>query len=199
MGKRRKEKGKSLYTIDFYLLLFPFSCIDGGATLSFRARIDTNPETLAEFEQAWEQRYAEGLRLIEVESTRTGGVYLLGYVAEMILKVAYFRFIGAASDSLVKNLLAEPIFINATNNLGMDSEAKHSILFWTELLIVTRGQRTRRLPRHLADELRISASTLHFNWKVDIRYHSLLVTVPEQLEVKEAVDWFRKHHKSLWR
>ena len=167
--------------------------------MSFRARIDANPETLAEFEQAWEQRYQEGLRLLEDEATRTGGVYLLGYVAEMILKVAYFRFIGAASDDLLEALLTTISFKTAVKNMGVEPEFYHNPRFWTELLISTRKQNNRNLPAHLQYNLQMFAENLYDNWKVDIRYHSLMVEAQEWRDVKEATEWFYNHHASLWR
>ncbi len=147
--------------------------------MSFRARIDANPETLAKFEQAWKQRYIEGMRLLEDEATRTGGVYLLGYVAEMILKVAYFRFTGASSDDLLGNLLKAKAFKDASESVSADTESNHSLQFWTEMLIVTRNQNNRRLPTHLQDTLVGYGVTLHQNWKVDIRYQPLAVAAQE--------------------
>ena len=156
--------------------------------MSFRARIDANPKTLAEFEQAWTQRYVEGMRLLEEEATHTGGIYLLGYVAEMILKVAYFRFVGAASDDPIKALLTTTSFKTAIKNVGVETEFYHSPRFWTELLVSTRKVSKRSLPTHLQEDLRAYAEKLYNNWKVDIRYHSLKVRAQEWRDMKEAVE-----------
>ena len=77
--------------------------------------MQSTPETLAKFELAWEHRLAEGSLLLNNEVTRAGGVYLLGYVGEMILKVAYFRFIGAASEDRLDVLFAQPVFRTAVS------------------------------------------------------------------------------------
>lgn len=57
--------------------------------MSLRSRLESQPETIQEFELAAEERYYEGLELM-VSGRSGGGVYLMGYVGEMILKVAYF-------------------------------------------------------------------------------------------------------------
>lgn len=167
--------------------------------MAFRARIDANPETLIEFEFAWERRYLEGMRLLEEKETRTDGVYLLGYVAEMILKVAYFRFTGAASEDFLDALLTASAFKTAVKNLGVDAEFYHSPRFWMEILISTRIQHKRPLPTQLQNNLRAFAEILYDNWKVDMRYHSLPIGEAECQEVKVAVEWLYNRHESLWR
>ena len=55
-----------------------------------RWQLDTTPETVADFELAAEARYWDGCQLI-TQNHLLGGIYLLGYTAEMILKHASFR------------------------------------------------------------------------------------------------------------
>lgn len=55
-----------------------------------RRQIQANPETVAEFDLAAEQRYWDGCQLITL-GRGLAGIYLLGYAAEMILKHACFR------------------------------------------------------------------------------------------------------------
>lgn len=166
--------------------------------MSFRERIRSNPETLEEFELAWRMRYAEGMLLLDNPKTRSGGVYLLGYVVEMILKTAYFRFVGAKSQDQIDALLTAIAFKSAAKKLPVDVESYHSLLFWMELLVTARDQQRRRLPAHLHTALRSYSEILHENWLVEIRYHSLEPAAEEWHAVQEAVNWFNNHHASLW-
>ena len=167
--------------------------------MSYRARMQSRPETLAEFELAWEHRLTEGLLLLKDEATRTGGVYLLGYVAEMILKVAYFRFIGAASEDRLDLLFAQSGFRAAVNSSPVVTENFHSLKFWTELLLTARQQRNRQLPAHLTNALRHYTDLLYDNWQVDMRYSSLIVAAQEWQDAQKAAFWFYHNHDSLWR
>ena len=137
--------------------------------------------------------------MLQNEATRTGGVYLLGYVAEMILKVAYFRFIGAASDDLLKRLFEQPAFLTDVNTSAVVTESYHSLKFWTELLLAARQQRERQLPSHITNALRHYTDMLFENWLVKMRYSALVVTAQEWRDVQEAVLWFYHNHDSLWR
>lgn len=51
-------------------------------------------------EAAAEQRYWEGVELLV--QGRSGGVYILGYAAEMWLKLAFFRRQGALPSDVAK-------------------------------------------------------------------------------------------------
>lgn len=167
--------------------------------MPYRARVQGRPETLAEFELAWEHRLAEGSLLLNNEAARTGGVYLLGYVAEMILKAAYFRFIGAASEDRLDWLFTQPAFRTSVNASAVVTENFHSLKFWTELLLTARQQRKRPLPIHVTNALRHYTDLLFENWQVDMRYSALVVAAQEWRDVQEAVLWFYHNHDSLWR
>lgn len=124
--------------------------------------------------------------LLNEEATRTAGVYLLGYTAEMILKVAYFRFEGAGSADRVAPLL-ETAKIKAKNlNVGMERENYHSLRFWTQLLLATRNHEDRNLPKRVAENLESHTTILYENWWVEMRYRRLAANYAEALEVKRA-------------
>ena len=55
-----------------------------------RRQLDTTPETVGDFDLAAECRYWDGCQLV-TQGHGPGGIYLLGYTAEMILKHACFR------------------------------------------------------------------------------------------------------------
>jgi hypothetical protein len=58
--------------------------------MPLRAILQHRPATIQEFQFAAEERYWDGLEFM-VAGRAGGGLYLLGYVAEMLLKCASFR------------------------------------------------------------------------------------------------------------
>ena len=57
--------------------------------MALRPRLQPTLETIQEFELAAEERYWAGLELMTRGDALTG-IYILGYVAEMLLKNSYF-------------------------------------------------------------------------------------------------------------
>ena len=57
--------------------------------MAMRLRLQPLPETVQEFELAAEDRYWAGMELMTRGDGATG-IYLMGYVAEMLLKNSYF-------------------------------------------------------------------------------------------------------------
>src|SRR5438132_12581385 len=68
---------------------------DGGAPMPTRLIQRCQPESIREFRASAGQRYDDGLALAGT-GNRTAAIYLWGYVAEMILKAAYFSLLGLA-------------------------------------------------------------------------------------------------------
>lgn len=62
-------------------------------------------ETILEFQAAAEDRYWEAISLM-TDGHLAGGIYLAGYVAEMLLKSAYFSVRGEALTAQIWPLLA---------------------------------------------------------------------------------------------
>ena len=167
--------------------------------MSLRARLEDIQETVQELEDASEARYRESILLLDSEATRTAGVYLLGYSAEMLLKTAYFRFVGAASSDAVADLLGAAKAASKALQLGVDSENYHSVIFWAQLLVVSRHQEKRKLTQRMEKELLTRTEVLYRNWWIEMRYHALNATEQEARALREEVQWLRKHHKTLWR
>ncbi len=167
--------------------------------MTLREYYASQPETLGMFELAWEQRYLEGERLLLTEDTRAGGIYLLGYVAEMVMKAAYFRFTGAESEDRVLWLIEGKEFKDVARQVGSPSEHNHSIEFWLEALLNERKRKNRTLPRHLQMTLQTYVQTIHNGWSVEMRYLALQFSGTEWREYQTAIQWLKNRHQTLWR
>jgi hypothetical protein len=121
-----------------------------------RWQLDTTPESVADFELAGESRYWDGCQLI-TQGHDLGGIYLLGYVAEIILKHACFRADRGRPADPVGGFFGP---IRSWMNVrypSVDREAYHSLLFWTCYL---RGKR-REIGTPLSDSLDLGSHTPH--------------------------------------
>src|SRR2546422_480061 len=107
--------------------------------MPLRWRLQQQPETLNEFERAAEGRYWEGLELMAC-GRGFGGVYLMGYAAEMWLKYAFFRFRGVGLAQPIAGFLGPISHGQAPNLPNVPRESLHSLWFWTMFL---RGERRR--------------------------------------------------------
>ena len=70
--------------------------------MPFRHRIENRLETVQDFERASAEKLREGAVLLSAGALG-GGIYLLGYAAEMVLKNACFLFDGAGRVDQVKS------------------------------------------------------------------------------------------------
>jgi hypothetical protein len=113
-----------------------------------RRDLDTIPETVADFELAAESRYWDGCQLI-TQSHGLGGIYLLGYAAEMILKHACFRTDRGRPADPVGGFFGPVRAWMRSHHPLVERENYHSLLFWTLYL---RGKR-REAGSPLADAL----------------------------------------------
>ncbi len=146
-------------------------------------------------ELAAEQRYWDGLTLAHADTgNETGALYLLGYVAEMLLKTAYFRVAGVPfADNVAPSLKA------ASNNAAWLGGNLHNLQSWVALLNAVRvvqGQPWDVATASLVDRhVRIIDS----HWRESLRYTSFSAVPAELEEVLASVDWLRDNYDVLWR
>lgn len=170
--------------------------------MAIRYRIQQSPQTVQDCELAAEDRYYEGLELIAA-GRFSGGIYLLGYVAEMILKHAYFRFREKRPADLVKPLLG-PAKNQARNSSlallrNVSHELYHSLAFWARLLVAVRQQKGFPLAPDLRNTLLQRSRRMYRNWSVDLRYKRDHPTEREVQTFLDDVSWLRANHVALWR
>ncbi len=162
-----------------------------------RRQLDTTPETVADFELAAECRYWDGCQLL-TQDHRIGGIYILGYTAEMILKHACFRNDHARPADPAGGFFGP---IRAWMNLRyplVDREAYHSLLFWTLYLRGKRREAGSPLPDELDWELLRRTRRLYSIWSVDLRYRDWTVQAAEVQLVYDDVTWLRDTRIRLW-
>ena len=164
-----------------------------------RSRLEDEPQTVQQMELAANDRYWEARALMTTSGREGGGVYLFGYVAEMLLKTAYFRFDGAGPADLVQPRLAPAWGKRGLLNVRLDRESYHSLRFWAELLVRWRFFRGHRLSADLQVGLKTRVRRLYWTWWVEMRYLADQAAPEDVTNAFDDVTWLRDHHSSLWR
>ena len=166
--------------------------------MTLRSDLEGCSETVQEFELAARQKYFEALELM-VSEHGGGGIYLMGYVAEMLLKNAFFRFTGALPADGVERRLAPARKWAEGQSLGVDPESYHSLRFWAWLLIKRREFSGAPLPVAVEGQLRRCADRLYENWWVEMRYRQDRSSTRQAETVLADVNWLYDHYAVLWR
>lgn len=145
---------------------------------------------------AWE-RYWDGFELAtsSTDGRNTGALYLLGYVAEIILKIGFFRTIGTPPGTHVYPL-RKAITTHAawTGNSNL-----HDIASLTRVLIAERAVRGKAFDPVFAGVLDRHAQTLVSHWREVVRYRYTLASGDELAEVFRSVEWILSNREILWR
>lgn len=155
-----------------------------------RHRILASPATVQDLVLASEERFWEGIELL-VAGRRGAGIYLLGYAAEMILKVACFVADGARPYHPVEGRLAPARRWARDHRPGVRHEGYHSLWFWAAVLRRKRALRGRPLPGSVDAPLMQRVHRMQGIWVVGLRYK------PDEAEHREAetflddVAWIR--------
>lgn len=160
----------------------------------------TFPETVGDMLQAADARYAEGVTLINA-GHRDGGIYVLGYVAEMVLKVSFCRMDPTTSPSAsVRDRFGVAVqHWRSLFNTAPPAGYEHSLLFWETVLPRERAARLRpalgvMVTQTLSECIRIVGD----NWDVKMRYQPRRATAREAEDVHLAVQWIYDNRRSLW-
>jgi len=148
-----------------------------------RYRIEAHPETVQDLELASGEKFWEGIELL-VTGHRGGGIYLLGYAAEMILKSAYFRFDGARPGDPVGARLGPARSWGKQFLPSIDHENYHSLWFWYHILRRKRRRAGRPLAQALDDQLLRRVRRIYGMWTVAMRYQ------PDQALEAEAESFY---------
>jgi hypothetical protein len=164
--------------------------------MPLRYRIQSDPETIQDLELASEEKYWEGVELLAA-GRRGGGIYLLGYAAEMILKNACFVFDGARP--------ADPVSLGPVGSFGnrylptIGRESYHSLWFWLHVLLAKRHRKGRSLAHQLDAPLVQRTRRIYGIWTVEMRYQPDRSMESEGRCVYDDVTWIRDHRHELMR
>ena len=146
-------------------------------------------------ELAAEQRYWGGLTLALSEAgSETSALYLLGYVAEMLLKTAYFRVIGVPpGDNIASHLQM------ARSHASWRGGNLHNLRSWLYLLADVRFFQGNPWSPVLVAVIERYVLTVDAHWRETLRYASLAASDVELEETLASVDWLLANYAVLWR
>lgn len=164
--------------------------------MGFLSRIDLfEPvDTWFGMERAAEERLLDGLTLAISEGGRTtGAIYLLGYVVEMRLKTAYFRYVGLPQGQDLGSTLK-----TVRNHLLSQRKNLHDLTGWMDLLIHERAMRGDALDATIANQLDFHVRQVYDQWKEVLRYRYSVATDQELNTVFASTEWIVAHHSQLW-
>jgi hypothetical protein len=166
--------------------------------MQLRRRLELQPETISDFAASADQKYWEGLELV-LAGHRGSGIYLMGYTAEMILKIACFRFDGAATTDLIGPRLG-PVRTRMRSHPGnIPSEGYHSLRFWCEYLRYRRATVGRSLDSNLDGLLVHHVKRIYCSWWVEMRYRPDSASTDDVRRMFSDVKWLRENQLVLWR
>ena len=162
-----------------------------------RRLLQSRPETVQDFDLAADERYWEGLELMV--AGRTGaGICLMGYAAEMKLKVAYSRLKGASPGANAWSYFA-PARRHATRLIpGIRDEAFHSVRFWGLLVRAERVSQGRQLDPATDRALRGAVNRAYLTWWVMMRYRPDLSGPGDAEQLFADVSWIVGNYTDLW-
>jgi len=161
-------------------------------SLQARLRVLEPTETWPSLYNAARERFWDGVDLAtSLEARRTGAIYLLGYVAEMLLKVAFYRRMGyLATDRVDRNAIK--------NHAAWGRWNLHSISGLVDLLIEVRQRQHQAFDPVFAGDLRLRVQTVALHWQETLRYKHTPADEAELTEVFRHVDWLLTNADQLW-
>jgi len=150
-------------------------------------------ETWPRLRSAATERFWDGFDLATSgEDRRLGAIYLLGYVVEMLLKVAFFRVREWPTNQAVDLGAVKAHTAWVGGNL-------HNVTGLADLLIAERGILNRPFDPVFAGELRRRVLIVASHWRENLRYRSAVAETDELAEVYQSVDWLVTNADELWR
>lgn len=158
-------------------------------------------DSIGELEHAARLRYYDGLSLALSEShNSTGAVYLLGYVAEMLLKTAYYRVrgMGPTDDTwpLLRGMNDQAALVRFDWQSG---RTRHNLEDLAGLLVEVRRNCGPEIDPYFASTLQGHAKVVALHWNERLRYKSVLALEDEVVDVIESIDWLVANYEALWR
>lgn len=145
-------------------------------------------ETASDMLLSANARYEEGLALLAA-GYRDGGLYLMGYAAEMILKTAFCRIDPTALPYVTVRSrfgIAERHW-PGVSALPLPSGYEHSLIFWETVLPAERAARGKpALGVMVSQTLSGCVRDIAENWAVKMRYQQSNATVQEANSVRSA-------------
>jgi hypothetical protein len=148
------------------------------------------PDSINGYRRAVVERRSDVHALIS-QQRRTAAIYLCGYIAEMILKAAYFNVIGlAGDDEITTGRFREAQ--ETSDSLGLTWDGNyHNLLAWAELIVQLRQVTpNQEYPDpDFGTMLLNECATIQSLWNVFLRYRPNQATEGELQQVFQAMEW----------
>lgn len=160
---------------------------------------EAHEETVAEMYLAADARYAEGL-ILHRAGQHDAAIYLWGYTAEILLKLAYCRLEPSFQISDIAATRFGPLHTlwrSLFPGSRLDLHDLHSLAFLLEYEYQQRHGHAYRLI--VAMPFYHCIDRLQGNWWVSSRYRHTRADAREAEETQEDVEWLYTHHMALWR
>ncbi len=158
------------------------------------------PDSIREFRAAARVRYYDAMALAAA-GRRTAAIYVWGYTAEMILKAAYFSFVGHPHSAPITwpgHLRPAIIKGRAMGIAWPDRGAGHNVRAWAEFLIGTRAANPgTAYSAAFALDVQRQGQRVGRMWTETLRYHKNTAYRYEVAQLREAAEWFLVNSSAL--
>ena len=157
--------------------------------------------TSAELEAAAESRLWDGMTLAMGNEPRPlAAIYLLGYVAEFVLTVAYCRAKPGKVDDVdaQRAAMANKYTDQYQKAYGCRKRNDHELAYLLFALERERIADGRALDAALVGALRVKINWIASNWNERLRYRDVRPTQNELWEMVKSVNWVFEARRNLW-
>ena len=145
-------------------------------------------DSILEFRAAARQRSLDAI-MLEAAGRRTAAVYLWGYVAEMILKAAFFEVSGFSN---IQAITINDLRTGLRTWAGAVSHSNlHHLGLWAEALVTLRASKPglAYADPALGSQVTAKAHSLYALWRETIRYHKNTAYRHEIAQARDAAEW----------
>lgn len=159
-------------------------------------------ECIREFDRAATERHADASALIAA-GRRTAAVYLSGYVAEMLLKAAYFRLVGFGEadriDFVALRAAVGEAPASTARSLGLPGTRNlHDLAAWANLIVTYRATRGPVYAEGgFGLTLTAQVTAIRQRWSETVRYHKNVAYQHELDRVTAACGWLVSRRYSI--
>jgi hypothetical protein len=154
------------------------------------------PDSIAGFRAAARQRSLDAIAL-QAAGRRSGAIYFWGYVAEMILKAAFFEVSGFAEHQPItrrdlRNALAILPGIGGNPPL-------HHLGLWARALVAFRASTPglEYADPAFTNQVTAKAQALYGLWRETLRYQKNVAYPHEIAQARAAAQWLLAHSSEL--
>jgi hypothetical protein len=166
--------------------------------MPLRSFVAANPETINDMVLAADDRYDEAEHLLQQQAF-DGAVYLMGYAAEMWLKVVCLRLRGLAPTTQVKPALA-PLKVWARSLVvALLPKDGHDLSYFAQCIPPLRAAAGRPpLGPTISSELAVKITNgLYPEWIVDMRYRRSAVPATGAWDALNNAWWLKTNWTHL--